>query len=107
MGHHAQNQNIVWLPSTGGIGRTDKRTVPVRARVMMRRVALSVLRLPGAALREVCAWYRCRQALNDLRTADPRLLRDIGLDQADLWHAVRYGRVEPTGTASDSTHRRL
>ncbi|MFC3230325.1 hypothetical protein ACFOGJ_23950 [Marinibaculum pumilum] len=94
MGHHAQEQNIVWLPSTDGIVQMGKRTVGVRAGDMMRRVALSALRLPWTTWRAYRTWYRCRQALHDLRQADPRLLRDIGLDQADLWHAVRHGRVD-------------
>lgn len=94
MDQHAP-RNIVWLPSTGRIAPIGKRTVKVRARAVLRRLAAATATLPVAACREILAWHRSRRALHDLRQADPRLLRDIGLDQADLWHAVRHGRDRP------------
>ncbi|MEQ8346138.1 MAG: hypothetical protein RIB84_00575 [Sneathiellaceae bacterium] len=105
MDHHA-HRNIVWLPSTGRLAPLGKRTVSVRARAMIRRIAIAAAGLPLTACREILAWRRSRQALYDLRHADPRLLRDIGLDHADLWHAVRHGRDRPaTGLHGGQRHR--
>lgn len=80
MSSHADRQNVVWIDRRGA----------GRRRPFVRRVVTALLALP----REFRAWYRGRQALHDLQQADPRILRDIGLEQADLWQAVRHGRID-------------
>jgi uncharacterized protein YjiS (DUF1127 family) len=48
------------------------------------------------ALKSISRWYRRNEALAELREIEPRILRDTGLNGADLWRiADAYARGVP------------
>ena len=46
-------------------------------------------------LAKVKTWRRTRQAERELLALDDRLLQDIGIDRADITHAVRGYQPKP------------
>lgn len=91
----AHRGNVVWITRPEGSGHGVAGCDPRRKAVAGG--GESWLGRLGRWLREMRTWYRSRQALHDLQElsqAEPRLLRDIGLERADLWQAVRHGRID-------------
>ncbi len=81
--HSAQSLHAVHGPSAGA-GRPSRKNwlVPGLTRLM---------RAIGALRRE----RAYRRAIAELSRLDPRLLSDIGLGEAEISGAVRFGRREP------------
>jgi len=100
MSGHAEQQNVIWIDRRGIPGRAVPGPAAGRGAA---EGPVPVHRDTGMAgwiarrLRDLRIWYRSRQALHELQElnqADPRLLRDIGLERADLWLAVRHGSID-------------
>ncbi|MBX6323320.1 MAG: DUF1127 domain-containing protein [Rhodospirillaceae bacterium] len=61
----------------------------------------------GAVLRQLLrrplAWLERRRAYNELMALDDRLLRDIGINRADI-HRIVYGAPEPEAAPAEDRH---
>ena len=91
--------------------RIEARMRSERARVF-RSVFRALGRAVAAPFRAIQRWNTEAKALGEVARLDDRMLRDIGLERADLRAAVRYGLRGPhaasrsAGTGATGGHAR-
>ena len=52
----------------------------------------AVLRAPRRLAAKILAELAARRAMQSLASLDERMLRDIGIERGQIWHATRHGR---------------
>jgi len=57
-----------------------------------RSLFAALLSAPRRLVSWVLAELAARHAMQSLASLDERMLRDIGVERGQLWHATRYGR---------------
>ncbi|HYF59366.1 MAG TPA: DUF1127 domain-containing protein [Burkholderiaceae bacterium] len=84
--------SVIALVPPAARGRTDAGDPPA-VRAAARELARAISHALRSALRDAVRapgrWWRRRGGLQALRELDDRMLRDVGLERADLVRAVR------------------
>jgi uncharacterized protein YjiS (DUF1127 family) len=65
-----------------------------------RSLLMAVLTAPRRLAAKILAELAARRAMRSLASLDERMLRDIGIERGQIWHASRYGS-EALAVATD------
>jgi uncharacterized protein YjiS (DUF1127 family) len=57
-----------------------------------RSLLMAVLTAPRRLAAKILAELAMRRAMQSLAGLDERMLRDIGIERGQIWHATRHGR---------------
>jgi uncharacterized protein YjiS (DUF1127 family) len=57
-----------------------------------RSLLMAVLTAPRRLAAKILAELAARRAMQSLASLDERMLRDIGIERGQIWHATRHGR---------------
>ena len=76
----------------------DRSEAPATSRG--RALLAAVLTAPWRLAKKIHAELAARHAMQTLASLDDRMLRDIGIERSQIWHASRHGR-EALAMSSD------
>jgi len=76
----------------------DRSEFPAPARA--HSVFATMLTAPWRLAKTIGAELAARRAMQTLASLDDRMLRDIGIERSQIWHASRHGR-EALAQSSD------
>jgi uncharacterized protein YjiS (DUF1127 family) len=76
----------------------DRSEAPATSRT--HALLAAVLTAPWQLAKKIRAELAARHAMQTLASLDDRMLRDIGLERGQIWHASRHGR-EAMAMSSD------